>query len=246
MQIPFDREGSRAARRRGPTTNPRESFGCARHEDPWGLPRANEHPFLPVPCEGLRAVLLPAAQVDPEPRHLSGIRPTSASCPHPVDYHAGVRCLLLLLLAGCAPQTLPGDIEPLPRNTRVRLAEVYCDYDTWVRVSEDEKKRARIREPEWTGAMAEAFEREAKRIGIWGEGPDSVKVTIALVDTFPGSTVSSAWLGYGSGRAKANADVTLRGHGTFEMGTVIPDDDVNGRLAELGTRIARHIRKRMR
>ncbi len=97
-----------------------------------------------------------------------------------------------------------------------------------------------------TAAIAAAFTKEAQRIGIWGDGPDSVKVTIAMVDTYPGSQLSSEWLGYGSGQVKANADVTLRGHGTFELSVVIPDEDVKGRLEQLGVLIARHINKRTR
>ena len=157
-----------------------------------------------------------------------------------------MRWFSLLVLLGCAGQTLPGDIEPLPSRTKVRLAEVYFDYDTWEQASEEEKTRARGREPELTAAIAAAFTKEAKRIGVWGDGPDSVKVTIAMVDTYPGSELSSEWLGYGSGQVKAYADVTLRGHGTFELSVVIPDEDVKGRLEQLGVLIARHINKRTR
>ena len=154
--------------------------------------------------------------------------------------------LSALLLLGCAGRTLPGDIEPLPRGTRVRLAEVYFDYDTWVQATRAEKDRAREAEPRLTAAMRAAFEAEADRLGIRGDGPDSVKVTIAMVDTYPGSALSDSLLGYGSGQVKAHADVTLRGHGTFEMSTVIPDDDVRSPLEDLARRIARHIRRRTR
>ncbi|MEM8883387.1 MAG: hypothetical protein AAGD14_04930 [Planctomycetota bacterium] len=152
----------------------------------------------------------------------------------------------LLLLAACNARTLPGDIDPLPSNTRVRLAEVYADYDTWVQASEDEKNRAREFEAEWTGALRDGFLKEGRRLGILGDGPDALKVTIALVDTYPGSTLSNSWIGYGSGQAKANADVTIRKHGNFEMSVVIPNDAINERLAELGKLIAQHINKRMR
>lgn len=151
-----------------------------------------------------------------------------------------------LFLLGCAGTTLPGDIEPLPRGTRVRLADVYFDYDTWVQASEAEKEQARKAEPRLTGAMRAAFEEEAERLGIRGDGPDSVKVTIAMVDTYPGSALSNSLLGYSSGRIRAYADVTLRGHGAFEMNAVIPDDDVRGPLEDLARRIARHIRRRTR
>jgi len=157
-----------------------------------------------------------------------------------------VRALFPLLLAACAMQTLPGDIEPLPRGTRVRLAEVYFDYDTWVQASDAEKDRARENEPELTAAMRAAFVKEAKRLGAWGDGPESVKVTIAMVDTYPGSVLADEWLGYGAGQVLANADVTLRGHGTFEMSIPIVDADVKGRLEELAVRIARHIHRRTR
>jgi hypothetical protein len=151
-----------------------------------------------------------------------------------------------LFLLGCFARTLPGDIERLPRGTKVRLADVYFDYDTWVQASREEKEQAKKAEPALTQAMRAAFEKEAKRLGIAGDGPDSVKVTIAMVDTYPGSPVADAWLGYGSGQVRAYADVTLRGHGVFEMHTVIPDADVKGRLEELATRIARHIHQRTR
>ncbi|MHC4940835.1 MAG: hypothetical protein ACYTHK_17980 [Planctomycetota bacterium] len=157
-----------------------------------------------------------------------------------------MRGLVLLVLAGCATDTLPGDIPPLPSATKVRLAEVYFDYDTWEQASEAEKEKAREREPELTKVLADAFTAESKRLGIWSGGVESTKVTIAMVDTYPGSQITSEWLGYGAGQAKAHADVTLRGHGTFEMSVVIPDDDVEGRLKELGVLIARHINQRMR
>jgi len=151
-----------------------------------------------------------------------------------------------LLLAACAMQTLPGDIEPLPSGTRVKLAEVYFDYDTWVQSTSQEKERAREFEPALTGAMAAAFEKEAKRLGIWDDGPEGVKVTIAMINASPRSALAGDALGYGAGRIIATADVTLRRLGHFEMSIPIVDDDVKGRLEELAVRIARHIRKRTR
>ena len=53
-------------------------------------------------------------------------------------------------------------------------------------------------------------------------------------------------IGYGSGGAKANADVTIKNHGTFEMTKVIPNDNVNGELRQLGIEIARYINRKTR
>lgn len=154
--------------------------------------------------------------------------------------------LLVSLISGCAMSTNPGDIEPLPRGTTIRLIEVYCDYETWGQVSTAEKERAKEKESEWLGALREGFQKSAEKRGMLSDRPDAVTVTIAMVDTYPGSNLSNEWIGFGSGQAKANAAVTLRGHGTFEIGTVIPNDNVNDKLRELGAMIADHIHARIR
>ena len=95
-----------------------------------------------------------------------------------------VQCALaLVLLGGCVGTTGAGDIEPLPRGTRVYLDEVYFDYFTWVRVSSEEKDHARKMEPEWAGAIERGFLEEARRLGILGERGEARKLTIAMVDT---------------------------------------------------------------
>ncbi|MHC4952951.1 MAG: hypothetical protein ACYTGZ_03615 [Planctomycetota bacterium] len=160
---------------------------------------------------------------------------------------AALRTLLLLATLGaCASNVGPGDIERLPSNTKVYLDDVYFDYATWVRVSSDEKDQARKMEPEWAGAIRDGFLAEARKLGILGKGPGARKVTIAMVDTYPGSVWSNDLIGYGSGRAKANADVTIKDHGTFEMTRVVPNDNVVGELNKLGVEIARYINRKMR
>jgi len=154
--------------------------------------------------------------------------------------------LALVLVAACAASIGPGDIERLPPGTRVYLDEVYFDYYTWVRVSTEEKEHARRMEPEWASAIQRGFLEEGKRIGILGKGGEARKVTIALVDTYPGSNWSNDLIGYGSGQAKANADVTIKGHGTFEMTRVIPNDNIEGELHTLGRDIARYINRKSR
>jgi hypothetical protein len=154
--------------------------------------------------------------------------------------------LLLVVLPGCAMSTYPGDIEPLPRGTTVRLIEVYCDYDTWGQVSSAEIERAKEKETEWLAILKDGFLKAAEKRGILDDGPDALTVTIAVVDTYPGSSLSNEWIGYGSGQAKAKAAVTLRGHGTFEIGTVIPNDNIEDKLRELGAMVADHIHERIR
>jgi len=165
-------------------------------------------------------------------------------------YHRRVRLLIVALLlalsVSCVSEIGAGDIERLPSGTRVYLDSVYFDYATWVRVSSDEKDNARKMEPEWAGAIKDGFLAEGKRLGILGEPPAARKVTIAMVDTYPGSNWSNDLIGYGSGQAKANADVTIKGHGTFEMTRVIPNDNVTGELRTLGRDIARYIHKKSR
>jgi len=150
------------------------------------------------------------------------------------------------LIGACAATIGPGDIPRLPPGTRVYLDEVYFDYITWVRVSSDEKDHARKMEPEWAGAIEEGFLKEGRRLGILSDGKDARKLTIALVDTYPGSNWSNDLIGYGSGQAKANADVTIKGHGTFEMTRVIPNDNVAGELRTLGRDIARYVHRKSR
>ena len=158
-----------------------------------------------------------------------------------------VQCALaLVLFGGCATSTGAGDIEPLPRGTLVYLDEVYFDYFTWVRVSSDEKDHARKMEPEWAGAIERGFLDEGRRLRILGERGEARKLTIAMVDTYPGSNWSNDLIGYGSGRAKANADVTIKGHGTFEMSHVIPNDNIVGELETLGRDIARYVHRKTR
>jgi hypothetical protein len=152
----------------------------------------------------------------------------------------------LAVLAGCVGSLGPDDIEPLPRGTRVYLDEVYFDYATWVKVSSDEKDKARKMEPEWAGAIERGFLEEGKRLGILGESGEARKVTIAMVDTYPGSNWANDLIGYGSGRAKANADVTIKGHGTFAMSRVIPNDNIDGELFALGREIARYLGRKIR
>ena len=159
---------------------------------------------------------------------------------------ARIPLLLLVLCAACASTIGPGDIARLPSGTKVYLSDVYFDYDTWVRVSSDEKDKARKMEPEWAGSIRDGFLTEARKLGLLGEGAGTMKVTIALVDTYPGSVWSDDLIGYGSGRAKANADVTIKNHGTFEMTKVIPNDNVNGELRQLGIEIARYINRKTR
>ena len=156
------------------------------------------------------------------------------------------RPLLLLFLAACTSTVGPGAIARLPPGTKVYLADVYCDYETWVRVSDEEKNKAREKEPEWMDALRKGFLAEARKLGILGEGAGTRKVTIALVDTYPGSQWSDDLIGYGSGRAVANADVTIKDHGTFEMSRPIPNDNVNGELNALGVEIARYIHRKAR
>ena len=153
---------------------------------------------------------------------------------------------ILVLIGACASSIGPGDIERLPSGTKFYLADVYFDYDTWVRVSSDEKDKAREKEPEWSGALKEGFLSEARKLGILGEGAGTRKVTISLVDTYPGSEWAGDLIGHGSARAVANADVTIKDHGTFEMSKAILNDNVNGELRTLGIEIARYLRRKSR
>ena len=153
---------------------------------------------------------------------------------------------VLAVLGGCVGSVGAGDIEPLPRGTLVYLDEVYFDYYTWVRVSSQEKDHARKMEPEWAGAIERGFLEEARRLNILGEPGKARKLTIAMVDTYPGSNWSNDLIGYGSGQAKANADVTVKGHGTFEMARVIPNDNIDGELYTLGRDIARYVHRKRR